>query len=167
MKMLTDYDDVADGFRREACYNLDYSRDRILHCVAQLSDEDLWWRPRPEMNAIGNLLLHVCGNMRQWMVCPLTGQPDDRDRPAEFAERGPIPAAELIERLNRTVEDAKRAIRDADDDELLRVRFVQIADCTGIGAIWHSVAHLEGHAQEIIYATRLRLGERYRFKGHY
>ncbi|MCC6581672.1 MAG: hypothetical protein IT440_14665, partial [Phycisphaeraceae bacterium] len=52
-------------------------------------------------------------------------------------------------------------------DTLLRTRFVQVSDVTGMGAVFHSVAHLEGHAQELIYACRLLLGEDYRFKNTY
>ncbi len=164
---LSLHDSIPAGFRREMCFTLDYSLARIAHCVAQLSDEDLWWRPLPQMNAVGNLLLHVAGNLRQWIICRVGGEPDTRNRPAEFAQRDPISGRKLIDDLTRTVEQAKTVISNASDDDLLRSQFVQIAQVTGMGAIVHSVAHLEGHAQEIIYATRLRLGDRYRFQANY
>jgi hypothetical protein len=164
---LATHASIPAGFRAESCFTLDYSRDRMLHAVGQLSEEDVWWRPRPEMNAVGNILLHVCGNMRQWIVCTLTGRLDRRDRPSEFSRREPILKGVLVEKLQTTVEEAKAAIEGASDAELLRTRFVQVGDITGLGAVYHSVAHLEGHAQEVIYATRLRLGERYVFRNQY
>jgi len=163
----TTYETVPDGFRAEACFTLDYSRDRMRHAVGQLTDEQLWWRPTTQMNAVGNIVPHVCGNMRQWIVTNLRGEPDDRDRPAEFARREPVAGAELTDRLRRTVDDARAAIMASTDAELLRVRHVQIADVTGLGAVLHSVSHLEGHAQEVIYITRLQLGDAYRFRNVY
>lgn len=161
------HESIPEGIRREMCFTLDYSLARIAHCVEQLSDEDLWWRPHPKMNAVGNILLHVAGNLRQWIVSGVGGEEDTRERDAEFAQRETIPKAVLMGRLTSTVDEARAAIRNASDAELLRTRYVQVADVTGLGAIVHSVAHLEGHAQEIIYATRLRLGDRYRFKDLY
>jgi len=163
----TDYPTISQAFRGEACYTLDYSRDRILHCLHQLRDEQLWSRPREPMNAIGNVVLHVCGNLRQWLVAGLTDAPDTRDREAEFAQRQIIPRDELVAMLTAAVDEAKAAIIAADDDQLLRPRYIQVARVTGLGAVWHSVAHLEGHAQETIYATRLILGPSYRFKDSY
>jgi uncharacterized damage-inducible protein DinB len=159
--------DIVEGFKRESCFTLVHSRDRILHCLGQLSDEQVWWRPHEAMNAVGNLVLHVCGNMGQWIVSGCCGAPDRRDRPAEFAQRDPVAKAELIHKLNETVDDAKAAILKLDEGELLRPRHVQIAEATGMGAVFHSVSHLEGHAQEIIYITRLQLGDAYRFKNVY
>src|SRR5438445_557021 len=73
---------------------------RIKHCVSQLNDEQVWWRPQESLNSIGNILLHLSGNLRQWLVAGVGGQPDVRDRPAEFSERGPFPKVELILRLD-------------------------------------------------------------------
>lgn len=170
MQFTTSYPGAVAAFKGEACFTLDYARDRILHCLAQLDEEQLWHRPHPAMNAVGNIVLHVCGNLRQWITvgCDrVAALEDDRDRPAEFAATGGFAADQLADRLRDAVEAAKTTIMTLDKDDLLRARFIQIADVTGFGAIWHSVAHLEGHAQETIYATRLMLGERYRFKDEY
>ena len=170
MEFELDYPGAVAAFKGEACFTLAYSRDRMLHCVAQLSQDDLWWRPQPGMNAVGNVVLHVCGNLRQWVVtgCDPAGQrEDDRQRDAEFSATGGHTGEQLTGLLNRTVEEAQATIRAMNKDDLLRPRFIQIAEVTGMGAVWHSVAHLEGHAQEAIYATRLRLGDRYRFKDQY
>jgi len=158
---------LVEAVKREACFTLDYSRDRMLHAVEQLSEVDLWWRPYDQANAVGNIVLHVCGNLRQWIVSGVGGAGDTRDRPGEFAHRHSIAKVELVDRLRCTVDEAKAAIDGQDEAALLRTRFVQLADVTGVGAVFHSVAHLEGHAQEVIYIARLRLGERYRFKNVY
>jgi uncharacterized damage-inducible protein DinB len=163
---------LAAALAAEACFTLGYSQGRIAHVVEQLSQEDLWWRPYASANAAGNILLHVCGNLRQWIVRGLPAhddQPreDDRDRPAEFAQREPIPGDVLMQRLRDTVRAAQDVIAAATEADLLRPRRIQGFRVTGIGAVWHSVAHLEGHAQELIYLARTRLGERYRFKDQY
>lgn len=159
--------DVPQGFKREACFTLAYSRDRMLHAVEQLSAEDIWWRPYEQANAVGNIVLHVCGNLRQWIISGCGGEPDTRDRPAEFAARNGVAKTELVARLTDTVAQATTAIMAMDDAELLRPRYVQLGNVTGMGAIFHSVSHLEGHAQEVVYIARLRLGEGYRFKDEY
>lgn len=138
---------------------------QIVHAVSQLSDGDIWWRPFEEQNAVGNILLHLCGNMGQWLVSGVGGAPDTRDRPSEFAERRQIPKSELLAKLSQVVAAADEAIVRCSDAELLRVRHVQHGPQTGMAAIFHSVSHLIGHAQEIVYITRLRLGTKYVFRG--
>lgn len=136
---------------------------RIKHCVDQLSDEQVWRRSRDDMNSVANLLLHVTGNLRQWVVSGLGGTTDDRDRPAEFAARSNLPKAELMGRLEATVTEATRVLRRQSADDWQRVRRIQGFDATGLGAAVNSVAHFRGHTQEIVNMTRTLLGDRYRF----
>src|SRR5207253_3569392 len=85
---------IAAGRRRFAsCV------ERIKHCLGQLDDDQLWWRPHDSQNSIANIILHLCGNLRQWIISGVGGAPDTRDRPKEFAERDPIAKEELIRRL--------------------------------------------------------------------
>jgi len=167
--VTTPHANLLAGTMAEACFTLGYSRDRLLHSIGQLSEEQLWWRPHESMNAAGNIVVHVCGNLRQWIVVGVGhgGADDDRDRPGEFAMRGGLTVSEVSERLRATVDEAIAVIERVDESQLLATRHVQVAEVTGLGAIWHSVAHLEGHAQEVIYLTRLQLGEAYRFKDAY
>jgi hypothetical protein len=144
---------------------LDSALGRIAHCVNQLTDEQVWWRPRADINSIANLVLHLTGNVRQLIVSGVGGEPDTRDRPAEFAARDPIPKAELLRRLTDAVNRAKAAFAAASDAELCRVRKVQGNDWTGLLAALRSVAHFRGHTQEIIHMTRTLLGEKYQFAG--
>lgn len=95
---------------KSACDVLDQCLVKISHCVGQLSDEQVWWRPREEMNSIGNLLLHLTGNVRQWMIAGLGTAKDVRNRPAEFSQRGSIPKEELLEQRRQAVADAKSVL---------------------------------------------------------
>ncbi len=137
----------------------------VTHCVNQLSEEQVWWRPPQSMNAIGNLLVHLTGNVKQVIVNNLTGAPDTRDRPAEFATRDPILKAELLHRLTDVVTQAKAAFAGATDERLGRVVRVNKNDWTGLQAALRSMAHFRGHTQEIVHMTRELLGETYQFSG--
>jgi hypothetical protein len=148
-----------------ACRTLDEGLRKIEHCVGQLSEEDVWWRPGDSLNSVANLLLHLSGNVRQWIVAGVGGAPDVRKRPEEFAARGSIAKAKLLDDLRRTVEDAKAAIRASDAATIQRPRHVQHGDVTGLDAVFNSVSHFVGHVQEVVHMTRVRRGEAYRFLG--
>ena len=160
--MLT-ANDLAGPVGTEAGSELSSALARITHCMDQLSDEQVWRRAQPELNSIGNLILHLCGNVRQWIIAGLGGAADVRNRPAEFAERGPIPKAELQRKLDAVVSEAKAVLSRLDADQLLKARRIQGYDVTGLGAIFSSVPHFRGHTQEIIHMTRLQLGTAYQF----
>jgi hypothetical protein len=138
---------------------------RIAHCVGQLTDDQIWSRPRSDMNSIGNLLLHLAGNVRQLIVTGVGGAPDTRERQAEFDERGPIPGEELLEKLFAVVKEAQQVIQSASSEKLCAMIPVKRYDWNGIEAIVRSIAHFRGHAQEIIHMTRMILGEQYEFAG--
>lgn len=136
---------------------------RVEHCVGQLDDARVWWRPVESMNSVANILLHLGGNLRQWLVSGVGGAADIRDRPAEFAERGSIPRDELLRGFLATVAEADGVLASLHEARLLERRRIQGFDETVLSAIWGTLEHLGGHTQEIIYITRLQLGDRYRF----
>jgi DinB superfamily len=139
---------------------------RIRHCVDQLNDEQIWRRPHESMNSIGNLLLHLAGNLRQYLVSGLGGAPDTRDRPKEFSARGPTPGkAALLGQLETVLADARAALEKQTPADWLRVRPVQDRQLTGLQCAVQSVSHCRGHTQEIIHMTRFSLGDGYRFAG--
>jgi hypothetical protein len=146
----------------ETCHALDQAVLRIEHCTEQLTEEQVWWRPNEDMNSIGNLVLHLTGNVRQWIVAGLGGQADVRNRPAEFSERGPMAKAELLERLKSVVAEGKEVLARATAEDLLSKRRIQGFDKTGWGAIFDCLPHFKGHTQEIICLTRMQLGSPYR-----
>jgi len=156
--------EFANATATAAAGELDNAVKRIIHCLNQLSDEQIWWRPFPSMNSIGNLILHLRGNVRQWIISGVGGAEDTRDRPREFSERGPIAKGELIGALESTIAGAKQVLSDAASTDLLADRRIQGFDVTGIAAIFHSVAHFQGHVQEIVHLTRCELGDDYRFE---
>ncbi|MGD9855427.1 MAG: DUF1572 family protein [Planctomycetaceae bacterium] len=156
-------DFVVRAFLDAAIHRLQASTAKIVHCVEQLDDEQLWWRPTPSQNSIGNLVLHLCGNLRQWIIAGVGGAPDVRDRPREFAERGPLPRMELRRRLHSCIGEAGDALASADCTTLLVPCRIQGFETTPLTAIMDSVTHFQGHTQEIISLTRQQLGESYRF----
>lgn len=141
---------------------LDQCMTKIKHCLDQLTDEQIWWRPREEMNSIGNLLLHLSGNVRQWIISGLGTSEDTRNRPAEFSQRGPIPKAELLKQLTQDVADAKAVMAQRNAAEMAAVRPIQEWEVNGWQAIFDCIPHFKGHTQEIICLTRLQLGDAYR-----
>jgi hypothetical protein len=138
---------------------------RILqHCVRQLTTDQVWSRLDADQNAIGNLLLHLEGNLRQWAVVGLADADDHRDRPAEFAERNAIPAAVLMQRLETCINEAIAVFNSLPNAEtLLQPRRIQGFAMTGVAALQHTVSHFRGHTQEIVGRTRQLLGDRYQF----
>src|SRR5207245_6079151 len=124
-------DDLATVVGAEAAREMSNALGRIKHCVGQLSEEQMWWRSRPALNSIGNLILHLCGNVRQWIVAGLGGATDDRHRPEEFSERGPIPRDELLRKLEAVVGEARAVLARQTARQLLEVRRIQGFDVTG------------------------------------
>jgi hypothetical protein len=155
---------VAPLFVDETRNALNEALGKIEHCLGQLQDADVNWRPFASQNSIANVILHLCGNLRQWVVSGVGGAPDVRDRPAEFADRREYATGELLDRLRQAVREADAALASADVTDLARVRRIQGWDVSGVHAAVNSVSHFVGHSHEIVYITRLRLGEKYRFQ---
>jgi hypothetical protein len=154
-------EELAVAVGTEAAKELTEALAKIKHCLGQLNDKQVWWRSQPSLNSIGNLILHLCGNVRQWIVSGLGGAADVRNRPVEFAERGPILKDELLHKLDTVVAEAKEVFGRLTASQLLRVRRIQGFDRTGLEAIFDSVPHFRGHTQEIVHMTRLQLGDAY------
>jgi len=156
-------DQLAAAVSAAAGHELTSALERIEHCLGQLTDEQIWQRESEAMNSIGNLILHLCGNLRQWIVAGIGGAADVRERPLEFSERGPIAKTELIRRLTEAVAQAHDALAQASASDLMRKRCIQGFDVSGIDALFDSVPHFRGHTQEIIHMTRSILGDAYQF----
>jgi len=139
-------DELATAVGTEAANELASALARIKHCLGQLSDKQVWWRSHPSLNSVGNLILHLCGNVRQWIVAGLGGAVDSRDRPAEFAERSPIPKEELLGMLEAVVGEARAVLARQTARQLLEARRIQGFDVTGLKANFDSVPHFRGHA---------------------
>jgi hypothetical protein len=160
--MLTS-DELTKRVTAAAAHELDDALARIKHCLDQLTDAQVWHRPGAGQNSIANLLLHLAGNLRQHLVIGLGGGTDDRNRPQEFADDSGRPKGELLARLEATLNDVKRVLTEQKPDDFIRIRRIQSHDVSGLAAIFDAVPHFRGHTQEIVFRTRLLLGDKYRF----
>jgi len=133
---------------------LDESVPRIKKCLANLTEEEVWRRPNAETVSVGNLVLHLCGNVRQWICTGLGGEPDNRKRSAEFEEPGPIPTELLLARLDETMADAERVMDAADPAALLKMHPVQGFEESGLSILVHVVEHFSYHTGQITYAVK-------------
>lgn len=131
---------------------------RIESCLGELSEEQVWARGGESENAVGNLALHLCGNVRQWIVSGVGGRPDIRDRDAEFAARGGISKGELTQRLRETVDDAIQTLSQIQPGRLEESVTIQRYEVPVMEAIYHVVEHFSMHAGQIIFATKLLTG---------
>jgi uncharacterized damage-inducible protein DinB len=132
---------------------------RIKVCVGPLTTEQIWWRPNEASNSIGNLLLHLNGNVRQWLVASFNRDEDKRNRPAEFAAKEGATAAELVERLGATLDEAAQVLDRLTTDELLAPFEVQGYHTRGLDIVYHVVEHFGMHYGQIIYITKLISGK--------
>ena len=131
---------------------------KIRAAVERLSEEDTWWRPNEASNSVGNLMLHLAGNIRQWIVSGVGGAPDTRDRSAEFARRDPLPRDELVAILTEAVLAADTVLARTDPAGLNDRCAVQGRSVTTLQAIYHAVEHFGMHAGQILYVAKLRTG---------
>ena len=131
---------------------------KIERCLEKLSDEQVWWRPNPESNSIGNLLLHISGNARQWLVCGLGTATDQRQRQTEFDERRIIARVELLARLRTTVADVDGVLASFDPAHLMDKYPIQGTEATALATIFHVTEHFSMHVGQVIYITKLLSG---------
>lgn len=132
---------------------------KLRAALEALGDEDLWWRPNEASNSVGNLLLHLAGNIRQWIVTGVGGAPDRRDRAAEFARREPLTRAELLAGLTEAILEADAVIARTPPGALGDLRPIQGRQVTVQEAIYHVVEHLAMHAGQVFYIAKLRTGQ--------
>ena len=153
----------SENFCELSAEMLDQALAKIEHCVKQLNDGQIWWRPESSMNSIGNLILHLAGNLRQWGVTPFTLVKDKRDRASEFSASEQSSASEIMEQLRTTVREAKSEWEHLNDTQLFRHVTIQGFDVSLMHAIMHTSHHFVGHTHQIIQLTRLQLRNGYQF----
>lgn len=134
------------------------SVERIVKCLDLLTEEQVWERFNDNTSSIGNLILHLCGNVRQWIIATLGSQPDLRDRDAEFAERGPISKADLMARLRNTITEAVSVVEGLDEAVFTSEHEVQCYRETGTYIVLHVSEHFSYHTGQIVLATKIRKG---------
>jgi uncharacterized damage-inducible protein DinB len=128
---------------------------KLERCLERLSDEEVWRRANEESNSIGNLLLHLAGNARQWIVCGVGEQVDKRVRQQEFDERSLITKAELFAKLKQTLKEVDGVLAEFDPTRILEHRRIQGCDVTILDAVFHVVEHFSMHTGQIILLTKM------------
>ena len=144
---------------------LDWNLARIVRCVEELSEAQLWERPNNNSLSVGNQILHLEGNIRQWALHGLGGMADVRKREDEFAASGGITSTELLARLTEVIEDAKLAVSDLREEDLRRVRDIQAFRHDGAFILLHVIEHLSYHTGQIIFFTKAVLNIDLNFYG--
>lgn len=138
---------------------LEESRPRLESCLARLSEAEVWYRPNPQSNSVGNLVLHLCGNLRQWVVAGLGGAVDVRQRSAEFAELGPLSKAELLTRWQEVLDAVQQTLDQLSPERLVQTYHIQGFQENGISVLVHVVEHCSYHVGQISYFTKAQRGE--------
>ena len=136
---------------------------KICRCIENLDDKDLWWRPNAVSNSPGNLLLHLAGNVRQWIIAGVGQSPDARQRHLEFEAQSGLQAAELLGKLHETLKEADAVLAQLSPADLIASRTIQGIEVTVLEAIYHVVEHFSTHVGQMIYITKLRTGRDLRF----
>ncbi|MGD2122004.1 MAG: DUF1572 family protein [Gemmatimonadota bacterium] len=131
---------------------------KIRLALEGLTEADIWWRPNPASNSIGNLILHLAGNVRQWIVSGIDGATDIRNREDEFLADGGYSASELLAHLEDALHAAEGVLSGLSSKELLEGRVIQGMDVSVLDALFHVVEHFSTHTGQILYLAKLRTG---------
>jgi len=145
---------------------LEFSRNKLLNqywprlrkAVESLSNEQIWWRPNETSNSIGNLILHLNGNVWQWLVASFIQLEDKRDRPSEFSATGDLSADDLLARLSQTIDEAAKVLDRLTPEELLATWQIQGYTVSGLAAVYQVVEHFGLHYGQIVYITKMQEG---------
>lgn len=150
---------MLEEFKKEfidqSIHRIDENTKRLRACLDEINESDTWRRPNENSNSVGNLILHLCGNIRQYAISSLGNIPDSRERDKEFSADGGYSKLELFDKLRSTLEEAKGVMQNVSTIDLLRKRKVQGYTYSGIGIIIHITEHYSYHTGQIIFWTKL------------
>lgn len=153
------HSDVATLFLVHSRNKLRQMCEHIEACLVRLSDDQIWSRGAAHENSIGNLVLHLCGNARQWICAGVGGEPDIRDREGEFSARGGLSGADLTSHLKQTIDRAVATLDKVTAARLLDEINPQTGPVSVLEAIYQVVGHFQQHTGQIIFATKILTGE--------
>jgi len=142
---------IVEELVKNALYRMDESTRMIRKSLDEITDEELWIKPNDSLNSIANLILHLCGNMTQYIISSLGETEDLRNRDLEFSMNTGFGKSEIFRKLEETVGTAKRVIFDASLDQLLKTRSVQGFSFSGVGVVVHAVEHYSYHTGQIAF----------------
>lgn len=146
---------VSKEFIEQAIIRLKENTPKVKKCLDEMSDEEIWKRPNPSCNSVGNMILHLCGNITQYIISSLGGIEDKRERDKEFSAEGGFTKVELFNKLESTVSQAGKIIEKVTPEEMLNKHSVQGFELSTIGIIIHVVEHYSYHTGQVIYWTKL------------
>jgi uncharacterized damage-inducible protein DinB len=132
---------------------------KIEQCVGLLSTEQIWWRPNPACTSVGNILLHLCGNLSQWVLAGLGGVPFERHRQEEFTAVGGQDGPMLLDRLGEVVSACRDVTSDLPEETLVQTFVIQGITASGFGVLLHAVEHMSYHTGQIVYIAKQLVGE--------
>jgi uncharacterized damage-inducible protein DinB len=158
-------DSIAKQFLEISASRLEVHSSRIDDCLGRLTHDQLWWRAAEAQNSIANLVLHLCGNLKQYTGA-LENIPDTRDRDREFEQRSDDTSDQLRELLKATVSNATAAFRKLPAARLTEVIHVQVYERQIMQAVYMVVDHFAQHTGQIIYATKLITGHDLGYYAH-
>jgi len=160
---VTSADLLSNFLARSRYYlNLEYPL-KLRRAVDAMPPEAIWARGNESSNSVGNLLSHLAGNVRQWIVCGVGNVPDDRNRAAEFAARDGAPAAALLAQLERTLAEADAVLARQSPQSLSEQREIQGRSITVLDAVYHVVEHFSMHVGQVILLAKLHAPGSVRF----
>jgi uncharacterized damage-inducible protein DinB len=139
---------------------IEQNLQKIRAVVEVMSEDEVWWRPNESCNSVGNLLLHVCGNLSQWILAGVGGEIYERRRAGEFAARETVTKAELMARLTDVVARCRSVVASATKDQLIALRQIQGSETDGLGAIYHAVDHMGYHTGQVVFIGKQLVGGR-------
>jgi len=148
-------EDFIKEFISQAIHRIDENTQKLTVCFHDLEENEIWRRPNQHSNSVGNIILHLCGNIRQYIISSLGHLEDVRERDKEFSTTSGYSKSELLKKLIDTVEQAKDIIKNSSEEELIRKRKVQGYTHSGIGIIVHVTEHYSYHTGQIIFWTKL------------
>ncbi len=149
---------MEDRFRAVSADYLGSFLDRIEGALALLSEEQIWWRPNPATNSVGNQLLHLQGNLSQWVLAGLGSLPYQRHRSEEFATLGGPGKEELLAGTRKVIRRCQEVIRSLPNQKLLEPTHIQGTPTDGTHAVIHVVEHTSYHTGQIVHIAKELLG---------
>ena len=149
------HDSLKDTFIQNALYRLNESTRMLEKAIVHISNKDLWKQPNQNTNSIGNLILHLCGNLTQYGFASLGNEPDTRNREAEFILQPKMTKVVLLEKLHGVLNKVMHTIQMCSDADWVRQRQVQGFNLSGVGIVMHIVEHYSYHTGQIALLTKL------------
>jgi len=148
-------EEFTKEFVAQAIHRIDENVQKLAKCLGELEESEIWLRPNQNSNSVGNIILHLCGNIRQYAISSLGHSKDVRERDKEFLVDGGYSKTDLLQKFLSTIEEAKGIIHNVSVEELLTKRQVQGYTHSGIGIVIHVTEHLSYHTGQIIFWTKL------------